>query len=173
MTHVVTELIVSYVSDHANLLESFVVTYTALVSCLFNIIGLEFGAHLVQTATELFDKTASSIRTSNSINNNEQSGVDDNLSNDASVQDDVTSKRMLNLATFISSLYNFDVIGCPLIYDIVRMCLARLEEVDVETLLRVLRVCGQKMRSEDPASLKDIVQLVHEESTKGNPVFSK
>ena len=172
MFQVVTELIVSYVSDHANLLESFVVTYTALVSCLFNVIGLEFGAHLVQTATELFDQTAQGVQTSSKIRNDENSVGEDNNTGAQDV-DDVVSKRMLNLATFISSLYNFNVIGCPLIYDVVRMCLARLEEVDVETLLRVLRVCGQKMRSEDPASLKDIVKLVHDESTKGTPVFSK
>ncbi|KAI9333948.1 hypothetical protein DFJ73DRAFT_853544 [Zopfochytrium polystomum] len=154
MTQVITEIITSFVSDHANLLESFVATHSALIACIFNTIGLDFGAHLVQHVVELFEKTASSF---------------DNKDD----EDESSSKRMLNLATFISSLYNIGVIGCPLMYDVIRMCLARMKEVDVEVLLRVLRVSGQKLRSDDPSSLKDVVQAVHDESVKGNPVFEK
>ncbi|KAJ1566458.1 suppressor of glycerol defect, partial [Cladochytrium tenue] len=163
MTDVVTEIITSFVSDHANLLDSFVNTYAALVACLYNIIGLEFGAALVQRAVEIFDEAF----------RREGEAACADAGDAANGAERETSKLMANLALFMATLYNFDVVGCPLVYDLVRACLDRMLEADVEVVLRILRVAGFKLRGDDPSALKDIVQIVHDRSAKGGPVFER
>jgi nucleolar MIF4G domain-containing protein 1 len=84
-----------------------------------------------------------------------------------------SSKSSLNLLTLIAELYNAQVIGANLIYDLIRSLLAEtpreaaiMGEIQVEGLLKLLRCSGQQLRSDDPASLKDIVNLV-QDKTKG------
>ncbi|KAJ3412988.1 suppressor of glycerol defect [Chytridiales sp. JEL 0842] len=155
MTEIITDLILGFISDNANLLDSFVITYAALISSLYNIIGMELGAHLVQTTVERFDSCMKELGTRDKEEDLEEVG----------------SKKALNLATLVAHLYKFDVVSYPLVYDVVNMCLDRLKEVDVEILLRVLRVAGAKMRVDDPLSLKDVVLKVHEGVKKGEEHF--
>lgn len=48
-------------------------------------------------------------------------------------------KETRNLLTLILELYNFQVISCILVYDIVRMLINELDEGNVELLLRIIR----------------------------------
>lgn len=49
-------------------------------------------------------------------------------------------KECSNLIILISELYNFQVISCVLLFDVVRSLLeGRLTEMDVELLLKILR----------------------------------
>jgi nucleolar MIF4G domain-containing protein 1 len=60
------------------------------------------------------------------------------LRSDSSSDDN--SKECTNLAVLISELYNFQVISCVLIFDIVRGILdEQLTEFDVELLLKIVR----------------------------------
>lgn len=54
---------------------------------------------------------------------------------------DGAGKEASNLIVLISELYNFQVIGCILIYDLVRDLLnqSQLSEYNVELLLKVVR----------------------------------
>lgn len=53
---------------------------------------------------------------------------------------DALGKECLNLMVLLSELYNFQVISCVLIYDIIRSFLsAELSEFVVELLLKLLR----------------------------------
>ena len=54
---------------------------------------------------------------------------------------DGTGKEASNLVVLLSELYNFQVISCVLIYDLVRDLLnkPRLSEYNVELLLKVVR----------------------------------
>ncbi|WVR06094.1 hypothetical protein IAU60_003122 [Kwoniella sp. DSM 27419] len=155
-----TNLIIQMVSNKANLLDSFVALYATLVGALHRVIGMEFGAHFVHTLIMRYH----------------------NLSSDPSVQTAKleaniyetpdASKEALNLLTLIAELYNAQVIGSKLIYDLVRGFLEEnhgeevMSERAVEGLLKVLRCSGAQLRTDDPASLKDIVNLV-QEKTKG------
>jgi len=91
-------------------------------------------------------------------------------------------KECSNLIILISELYNFQVISCVLMFDIIRTLLdGALTEIDVELLLKILRSqfwsrrrlnlaltyflclgCGEQLRQDDPLALKDIVQIVQE-----------
>ena len=48
-------------------------------------------------------------------------------------------KECLNLAMLLSELYNFQVISCVLVYDVIRGLLDTLNEFDVELLLKIAR----------------------------------
>ncbi|KAJ3291524.1 suppressor of glycerol defect [Borealophlyctis nickersoniae] len=147
VTEILTDLIVSYIGDHANLLDSFVMTYAAFIATLGNIIGLEFVAHMVQTVVELLDKSRTEWVES-------QKDKPDSA--------EARSKKCMNLVTLLAYLYNFEVVACVIVYDIVRLAIGTLAELDVEILLRILRVCGFQLRTDDPASLKEIVLMVQE-----------
>ncbi|KAI9330182.1 hypothetical protein BDR26DRAFT_1011420 [Obelidium mucronatum] len=166
VTEIITDATIGFISNHANLLDSFVMTYAALLSCIFNFIGVEFGAHLTQTAVELFIKSMEETATMKPLHEVEAEAEQEKATNHP-------SKRATNLVTLLSHLYNFSIVGAPLIYDIVRFCLNRMFELDVEIILKLLRVCGGQMRSDDPSALKEIVALVHEQSVKKlDPAFN-
>ena len=92
---------------------------------------------------------------------------------------DEPGKEASNLIVLISELYNFQVISCILIYDLVRDLLNKPQflEYNVELLLKVVRSeylhspsrrfaklwedSGLQLRQDDPSALKDIIQLVH------------
>ncbi|ORY48861.1 ARM repeat-containing protein [Rhizoclosmatium globosum] len=163
VTEIITDATIGFISNHSNLLDSFVMTYAALLSCIFNVIGIEFGAHLTQTAVELYLKSMEETATA----------PPPPTEDDSEKATDHPNKKATNLVTLLSHLYNFSIVGAPLIYDVVRACLDRMLELDVEIILKLLRVCGGQMRSDDPSALKEIVALVHERSVKKqDPVFN-
>jgi nucleolar MIF4G domain-containing protein 1 len=56
--------------------------------------------------------------------------------------DDVKSlggKECTNLVVLISELYNFQVISCVLVYDLIKLFISDLNELNVELLLKVIR----------------------------------
>jgi nucleolar MIF4G domain-containing protein 1 len=139
VTDVLTDFLLETVGDTAKLIDSFVQTHAALIACLYNSVGVEFGSHLIE-------KCVGQI-------------ADDTLE----------TKKRGNLITLIGYLYLFDVLTCVMVYDYVRDAISRLEEIDVEVLLRLLRICGQKLRSDDPSALKDIILLLKAELAKRDP----
>ncbi|KAJ2987564.1 suppressor of glycerol defect [Globomyces sp. JEL0801] len=120
VTEIITELVLSYIGDHANLLDSFSATYACLLAVLYHTIGLEFGAHFIQTLVERFEKERLSA-----IQESEASKR--------------VSKQCTNYVTLLGFLYNFNVVGCILIYDLIKMAISQLSELDVEILLRLIR----------------------------------
>ncbi|WWC66159.1 uncharacterized protein I206_100060 [Kwoniella pini CBS 10737] len=156
-----TNLIIQMISNKANLLDSFVVLYATLVGALHRVIGMEFGAHFVHTLIMRYQKALSDP-------NSTETKLEANL-----YETPDASKEALNLLTLIAELYNAQVIGSKLIYDLIRGFLDNgnegeevMSERAVEGLLKVLRCSGSQLRTDDPASLKDIVNLV-QEKTKG------
>ncbi|KAI9638207.1 putative osmoregulation-related protein [Dioszegia hungarica] len=148
VTTCLTNLILFTIANRSNLLDSFVILYATLVGALYRILGTEFGAHFAHATITKYHR-----------------------SNPEDMAE--SSKSSLNLLTLIAELYNAQVIGANLIYDLIRSLLAEtpreaaiMGEIQVEGLLKLLRCSGQQLRSDDPASLKDIVNLV-QDKTKG------
>lgn len=151
MTEIVTDLVLEYIGDHANLLDSFTCLYGCFVGCLFLEVGLEFGAHFVQTLVERYvqERNKALAQTENQ---------DQELL--------VSSKRCSNYITLLSYLYCFQVVRCGLMYDLIRLSIDELSELDVEVLMRIIKVAGYQLRTDDPTSLKDIVAKVREQVSK-------
>ncbi|KAF7327646.1 MIF4G/MA4-domain-containing protein [Mycena kentingensis (nom. inval.)] len=144
VTTTLTTLIIDGIASHSSLLDSFVVLYAAFVSSLHKIIGIEFAAHFVQSVVAAYEQHYVSL------------GDTKDPESDAPAP-----KECSNLIVLISELYNFQVISCLLVYDIIRGLLdADLSEHKVDLLLKIVRNSGQQLRQDDPSSLKDIIQTV-------------
>ena len=75
----------------------------------------------------------------------------------------LSKKESANLILIMTYLYNFRVVHCTFIYDIIRELIQNLNEVNVELLLIILQHSGYQLRSDDPTALKDIVLLVQQQ----------
>ncbi|WVQ97462.1 hypothetical protein IAU59_004575 [Kwoniella sp. CBS 9459] len=156
-----TNLVIQMISSKTNLLDSFVVLYATMVGALHRVIGMEFGAHFVHTLIMRYHTLT----------------TDPNAESTTKLEANIyetpdASKEALNLLTLVAELYNAQVIGSKLIYDLIKGFLEAGDEKEimgeraVEGLLKILRCSGAQLRTDDPASLKDIVNLV-QEKTKG------
>ncbi|TCD69365.1 suppressor of glycerol defect [Steccherinum ochraceum] len=152
VTSTITGLIVDGISAHSILLDSYVVLHAALVSALHKLIGVEFAAHFVQTVVANYEKFFAAF-SETPAGSTKSDGVD---------TEDSKGKETSNLIVLLSELYNFQVISCLLVYDVIRGLLeGDLTEFKVELLLKITRSSGQQLRSDDPTALKDIIQIVH------------
>lgn len=147
VTSTLTKLIIDAISSHSTLLDSYVVLHAAFVSALQKLVGIEFGAlisplpkpqavdrvftaaHFVQETIITYEKHYSELN-----------DTDIPIPDDGATEGKERGKECSNLIILISELYNFQVISCVLLFDVVRSLLeGRLTEMDVELLLKILR----------------------------------
>ncbi|EEB08428.1 eIF4 binding protein [Schizosaccharomyces japonicus yFS275] len=147
VTDTLTKLLLQTIASRESMLDQLVIVYAALGTALYRVIGIEFGAHLLQSLVERF---------LNLYRENGQRGTTSN-------------KGASNLSVLIVELYNFQLISCVLIYDLVRLFLKELNDNDVELLLKILRNCGHQLRSDDPHALQDIINEVQNVVSKKDP----
>ncbi|EZF70468.1 hypothetical protein H105_07279 [Trichophyton soudanense CBS 452.61] len=133
------DLLLASVADRSTLNDTFVILHAAFISAVYKVIGMDFGAELVQRVVEKFDAVYE----------------DKNSSGHAS-----KSKILSNLMSLLSHLYNFHVIGSSLAFDYIRLLLTEINELNTELLLKIIKSSGPQLRQDDPSSLKDIVMLV-------------
>lgn len=184
VTASITSLIIESISAHSALLDSFVVLHAALISSLHGLVGVEFGRgslfarycdQLSLRAAFFVQNVVSSYEYHYNIISSAAISPDEAAS-------DPSGKECSNLMVLLSELYNFQVISCVLIYDIIRNLLStELTEFVVELLLKLLRSTyrylefiaatellrdsGQQLRQDDPSALKDIVQIVQSKTS--------
>ncbi|SJL09699.1 uncharacterized protein ARMOST_13080 [Armillaria ostoyae] len=148
VTSIITALIIDGISSHSSLLDSYVVLHAAFVSSLHKIVGLEFAAYFIQTLVASYEKHHQTI------------GSDPSTE----AEEETKGKECSNLIVLLSELYNFQVISCILIFDIIRGILeSKFSEFNVELLLKMLRSSGQQLRQDDPSALKGITELVQKQ----------
>ncbi|KAJ3227957.1 suppressor of glycerol defect [Clydaea vesicula] len=162
---VTTEIInniLNQISDPSlNLLDSFHCLHAAFVSSLTILIGNEFAATFIQKLIETFETERNFyLNTQNVLNKNEVGG-DSNAANDLSLKIEHSKKKSSNLVTLFTFCYNFNLINSSLLIDLIKLFLeSGLNELDIENLLRMLKICGSKLRNDDPTAVKEIVVLL-------------
>ncbi|ORX45943.1 hypothetical protein BCR36DRAFT_414255 [Piromyces finnis] len=156
VTEIIIDLILNYISEGVNMNESFILTYAAFLAAIYNIIGMEIGATFVQTTVEKFNKLYDNYLISN---------IDAEESEDAMA----IRKKCINIITFISYIYNFQVVSCILVYDIIKQSIHNFSELDVEVLLKIVKLSGNQLRSDDPLSLKEIITMIQESPKVKDP----
>ncbi|KAK1370492.1 nucleolar MIF4G domain-containing protein 1 [Heracleum sosnowskyi] len=112
--------------------EQYAAVHAAFVAGMSCIVGIDFGAKLLASLARAFE---------------DEYTKEDNLS-------------LRNLILLFSYLYIFGVFSSDLMYDFIAMLSKRLTEVDVSIILTVLQSCGMKLRSDDPAAMKDFIVSV-------------
>ncbi|KAJ7593311.1 hypothetical protein C8J56DRAFT_495127 [Mycena floridula] len=159
VTSTLTTMIIDGISSHSSLLDSYVVLYAAFVSSLHKLIGVEFAAHFVQNVVASYERYHNNL------------GVQDEELVDGH---DTRGKECSNLIVLLSELYNFQVISCLLVFDVIRGLLEVLTEFNVELLLKIVRNSGQQLRQDDPSALKDIIDIVQNKmSVEGDKTSSR
>ena len=79
---------------------------------------------------------------------------------------EILSKHICNRMLILCYLYNFNIVHCSFMYDVIRHLIKKFSEVDIECLLLLLSHCGRSLRSDDPLALKEIVLLVQKKNSE-------
>lgn len=113
---------------------TFAPTYSALTMMLHLTVGAEIGGAVVQgCARELQTRLE---------------------------QNDIAVSR--NLLLMFISFYNYLIIHCSMVYDIIRLLIERMNEQNVDLLLLLIQKCGMSLRKDDAQSIKGIISSVNE-----------
>ncbi|KAH9935250.1 hypothetical protein B0H21DRAFT_780860 [Amylocystis lapponica] len=150
VTSTLTTLVIDGISAHSILLDSYVVLHAALVSSLHKLIGIEFAAYFVQNVIASYEHHFASFQKQDA--------------REVQTDGEPLGKECSNLVVLLSELYNFQVISCVLVYDLIRGLLdGALTELKVELLLKLTRSAsfGTQLRQDDPSALKSIIDIVH------------
>ena len=110
------EILLGMLSDSASLQDTFIILHAGFITAVYKMIGPDFGAQIIKTIDEEF-----------------------RLDVDAREDDASSGKKLTNLASLLSSLYTFQLIGSKLIYDYIKIFIEDLSEGKVELLLKILR----------------------------------
>ncbi|OLN94259.1 Suppressor of glycerol defect protein 1 [Colletotrichum chlorophyti] len=139
--NILTSLLMAQISDPTSKPDTLLVLSAGFIAALYKIIGVDFAANFLTTSVERFqEERAKAI---------------------AAVKEQrIPTKETSNLLTVLAEMYIFRVISSNLMFDLVRILLNDLSELNAELLLRIVRVAGPQLRRDDPLALKDIVSLI-------------
>ncbi|XP_053916344.1 nucleolar MIF4G domain-containing protein 1 isoform X2 [Cuculus canorus] len=104
--------------------------HVLLVSVLHHNVGIEVGAHFLEAVVKKFDELCKS---------------------------DAEGKECENLLALIAHLYNFHVVHCLLIFDILKKLVSIFTEKEIELVLFLLKNVGFSLRKDDALALKELI----------------
>ncbi|XP_077085343.1 nucleolar MIF4G domain-containing protein 1 [Siphateles boraxobius] len=131
MNDTLTDIVLAACVTPALMPERLLMEHILLVSVLHHSVGLEVGAHFLETVVRQFDKTYSQL--------------------------DATDKECDNLLSIIAHIYNFHVVHALLVFDILKKLVTRFSSKDIELVLLVLKNVGFALRKDDPLALKELI----------------
>ncbi|CCH62074.1 hypothetical protein TBLA_0G01270 [Henningerozyma blattae CBS 6284] len=151
VTKAIIDQILEIIVQSNKLLDSFIMVYSAVMYSLWKLKGIEVGASFIQSTVEIF-----------LINFNNQLDItnsEEKLENPSNDQEEhiIIPKQCSNIITLISYCYNFGLISCKLIYNLISELIKTPNEFTTELLLKIVSVSGQLIRGDDPTALKDIL----------------
>ncbi|KAF9869249.1 dihydrolipoyl mitochondrial precursor [Colletotrichum karsti] len=141
MNNILTGLLMAQICDPTSKPDTLLVLSAGFMAALYKGIGIDFAAHFLTTCVERFQEEM------------ERATM-------AAEEQRIPTKETSNLITVLAEMYIFRVISSNLMFDLVRLMLGDLSELNAELLLRIVRVAGPQLRKDDPLALKDIVSLI-------------
>jgi nucleolar MIF4G domain-containing protein 1 len=102
------------IGERSVLNDTFIVLHAGFIAAVYKIMGMDFGAEIVQKVVETMD-----------------AGGDE--------RGKFEGKEYINLVSLLCQLYNFHVIGHPLMFDYIRLFLQEITETNTELLLKIIR----------------------------------
>ncbi|XP_057679777.1 nucleolar MIF4G domain-containing protein 1 [Corythoichthys intestinalis] len=130
MNETLTEVLLAACVTPALMPDRLLMEHILLVSILHHAVGLEVGAHFLETVVRQFDDT---------------------------YKQPSEGKECDNLVAIVAHLYNFQVVHSLLIFDILQRLVAAFTEKDIELVLFVLRNVGFSLRKDDALALKELI----------------
>ncbi|RAL10299.1 MIF4G domain-containing protein, partial [Aspergillus homomorphus CBS 101889] len=135
VTSTLITLLFGLICERSTLSDTFIILHAGFIAAVYKVMGMDFGAEIVQKIVETFDARGDERGT-------------------------FAGKETINLIALLSQLYNFHVISSTLMFDYIRLFLQDITEENTELLLKIIRNSGPQLRQDDPSSLKDIVLLI-------------
>ncbi len=164
VTEITSDAIMASITRQANLLDSFIMTFSALIAAMAHFIGIDFVACLLEKCVKTIDEQKAKHAMSSKLlvdTSDGEGGNDDG-------EDGISPSRViLNSATLLCFLYDLQVLANVSILNIIQESIVKLDELDVEVLVKVVRTCGAQLRRDDPSSLKDIISSIMQKATEG------
>lgn len=114
VTSTLISLLMGLICERSTLQDTFMILHAGFVAALYKVMGMDFGAELMQKIVESLDAQG------------DERGK-------------YEGKELLNLISFLSQLYNFHVIGHTLIFDYIRILLQDITEDNTELLLKIIK----------------------------------
>ncbi|KAG5913011.1 hypothetical protein E4U61_007525 [Claviceps capensis] len=142
VTEILTDTILAQIRKPESLNDQFLVLIGGFSAAIYRIKGSSFGSHLVRQLLKEFSEQYA-------------------LSSDQTVNHAGMRKEPSNLLAFFTQLYVFEILGCGIVFDYLERLLEKLNELNVELLLRVCRMAGKLLRRDDPQALKHISNVLH------------
>ncbi|KAF4798865.1 Nucleolar MIF4G domain-containing protein 1 [Turdus rufiventris] len=118
--------------------------HVLLVSILHHNIGIEVGAHFLEAVVKKFDELCKS---------------------------DAEGKECENLLALIAHLYNFHVVHCLLIFDILKKLVSAFTEKEIELILFLLKNVGFSLRKDDALALKELITEAQRKASTAEKKF--
>ena len=135
-----TSLLMGFLTRQQNLLETYILNHAAMVAALAHIIGVEFLARIVEECVNAMDDLRVTPTSEAEMNK---------------------KATLLHLTTFLAFLYDLQMISHATIASIFAESILRIsEELEVEILVKLLRLCGAQLRRDDAASLKNLINEI-------------
>ncbi|KNE55582.1 hypothetical protein AMAG_01473 [Allomyces macrogynus ATCC 38327] len=136
--------LVASISEKTDLQHTFVIPYAALLSCIGTVMGSDVCAQVVHVAVLQWLR----LKDSN---------------------DEEHHRACRNMLTLLGFLYNFHIVSCAIIYDLLRALSEGMSEEQLTMILRLIKLCGLKLLDDDAAVLKDIADHVRAAATRALP----
>lgn len=114
VTSTLISLLFQLICERSALSDTFIILHAGFIAAIYKIMGMDFGAEIVQKIVETFD-----------------AGGDERAK--------FEGKETINLIALLSQLYNFHVVGSTLVFDYIRLFLQDINEDSTELLLKVIR----------------------------------
>ena len=116
MTSTLLDLLLELLADPTILQDTFIILHAGFIAALYKVVGSDVGAHAVSRINEEFE-----------------------MLYQPKTKPDVSGKKLANLVNLLAHLYNFRVVGSVLIYDLIRIFIEDLSEINTELLLKITR----------------------------------
>ncbi|XP_002980767.2 nucleolar MIF4G domain-containing protein 1 [Selaginella moellendorffii] len=134
MTETITDHVLESCSSGPRGNEQYAAVFAASISGTACLVGMDFGANFMAGVASCFER---------------QYEKKDGLA-------------VRNLTLLISSLYSLGLITSELVYDLLHHLCKRFQEIDVATILHIIRSCGMALRTSDPVAMKEFILAVQE-----------
>ncbi|KNE58387.1 hypothetical protein AMAG_03966 [Allomyces macrogynus ATCC 38327] len=136
--------LVASISEKTDLQHTFVIPYAAILSCIGTVMGSDVCAQVVHAAVLQWLR----LKDSN---------------------DEEHHRACRNMLTLLGFLYNFHIVSCAIIYDLLRALSESMSEEQLTMILRLIKLCGLKLLDDDAAVLKDVADHVRAAATRALP----
>ncbi|KAH0529836.1 hypothetical protein TsFJ059_004538 [Trichoderma semiorbis] len=142
VTEILTNTILAQMYKSSSVPDQFLVLIGGFSAAVYKVIGSSFGSHLIQQVVVNFGEY---------YKHASQEGVSFSE----------IPKESSNILGFLTQLYLFEVVSCKIMFDYMERFLAKLNELNVELLLRICRMAGRLMRRDDPNALKHVISILN------------